>query len=595
MLVDFFFASLYTSAAEPLGRDHLEEQKIKEATVDPDYSHPDNPWMDEVPGFIVSWNPDRPPVELHAQLAALANNPGADIGLPVRYLGHAPLVHYYWLFHSHWDSLHAYSTFAHEGTFEEGSSSSGVLGSSSAGALPCPSMRLFQDRWKSVWRYYLRIRKSSQHAQCQTCFELSQIMHGHSAGVGARYRAALALKQHYADQYADRCLYWSLRHASRLHENVLVIIIDAMDKTKFAWPRYPWHRAGKDLHFPRPRMVLTGAIAHGYCTSFYLASERVAHGADCFLEVLFRTIQQVADICKRRGTHMPEHLVIQSDNTVSQTKNTYVHIALAYLVAIEQFKRASLNYLMVGHTHEDIDQLSSTVVAVMLQKAHFQTPAEMLETLHQRMRGHLARQGEFFAQMLATVRDYSKWLRPLDRTLYNGFATRAGIEAAHSFTYKPRALVPDHSGDAGSNWDVFCVVKAYMRDVTHNQHPFVVMGPHDQDAVQGALPDTLVPLRPFSKDRVETLLALAAAICLPEYNLPQAAEALRDLIHSNAYELMDLPWLSTPRRVHIAEVDASSGPPAFPHLPRMTWPLLLRRGSKVPKRDAQVELPRQSL
>ena len=241
------------------------------------------------------------------------------------------------------------------------------------------------------------------------------------------------------------------------------------------------------------------------------------------------------------------------------------------------------------------DQLFSTVVAVMLQKAHFQTPAEMLETLHQRMRGHLARQGEFFAQMLTAVRDYSRWLRPLDRTLYNGFATRAGIEAAHSFTCKPRALVPDHSGDAGSNWDVFCVVKAYMRDVTNNQPPFVVMGPHDQDRVQGALPDTVVPLRPFSKDRVETLLALAAAIGLPEYSLPQAAEALRDLIHSNMYELMDLPWLSTPRRVHIAEMDASSGPPAFPHLPRMTWPLLLRRGSKVPKRDGQVELPRQSL
>ena len=54
---------------------------------------------------------------------------------------------------------------------------------------------------------------------------------------------------------------------------------------------------------------------------------------------------------------MPEHPVIQSDNTVSQSKNTYVHIALAYLVAIKQFKSVSLNYLMVGHTHEDIDQL----------------------------------------------------------------------------------------------------------------------------------------------------------------------------------------------------------------------------------------------
>ena len=105
------------------------------------------------------------------------------------------------------------------------------------------------------------------------------------------------------------------------------------------------------------------------------------------------------------------------------------------------------------------------------------------------------------------------------------------------------------------------------------------MGPHDQDAVQGALPDMVLPLRSFSEDRVETLLTLADAISLPEYNLPQAAEALRDLIHSNMYELMDL--------------HCRGG--CIKWTPRMTWPLLLRRGSKVPKRDAQVELPRQSL
>lgn len=118
----------------------------------------------------------------------------------------------------------------------------------------------------------------------------------------------------------------------------------------------PWLPTGgaQELHHPRPRMVLTGAIAHGYCTSFFLASERVTHGADCFLEVLFRTIQQVADVCTARGDSVPEHLVVQSDNTVSQTKNTYVHVAVAYLVATKQFKTVSLNYLMVGHTHEDI-------------------------------------------------------------------------------------------------------------------------------------------------------------------------------------------------------------------------------------------------
>ena len=101
-------------------------------------------------------------------------------------------------------------------------------------------------------------------------------------------------------------------------------------------------------------MVLTAAIAHGYCTNFCMASERVNHGADCFLEILCCTIQHVVDICQARGWNLPEHLVIQSDNTVAQTKNSYVHLALAYLVCKHNFKTVTVNYLIVGHTHEDI-------------------------------------------------------------------------------------------------------------------------------------------------------------------------------------------------------------------------------------------------
>lgn len=110
----------------------------------------------------------------------------------------------------------------------------------------------------------------------------------------------------------------------------------------------------QELHFARPRMVLTGAIAHGYGTFFFLASERLTHGADCFLEILFRTIQHVSDMCVDRDESLPEHLVIQSDNTTAQSKNTYVHMASAHLVASKLFKTVTLNYLMVGHTHEDI-------------------------------------------------------------------------------------------------------------------------------------------------------------------------------------------------------------------------------------------------
>ena len=113
--------------------------------------------------------------------------------------------------------------------------------------MPCPSFATFRRRYDGVWKHCLRIRKSSPHAQCSTCFQLQRQMHGARGIMHMRLTAARALRQHYADQYTDRCIYWSLRHASRMRDNVLVIIVDAMDKSKFAWPRYPWPRAAKEM------------------------------------------------------------------------------------------------------------------------------------------------------------------------------------------------------------------------------------------------------------------------------------------------------------------------------------------------------------
>ena len=66
------------------------------------------------------------------------------------------------------------------------------------------------------------------------------------------------------------------RYESRNKSDVLTIIVDSMDRTKFAWPRFGFHRKPKLLDgVVRPRLVLTAAIAHGYCTCLYLAHEKV--------------------------------------------------------------------------------------------------------------------------------------------------------------------------------------------------------------------------------------------------------------------------------------------------------------------------------
>ena len=76
-------------------------------------------------------------------------------------------------------------------------------------------------------------------------------------------------------------------------------------------------------HCHKPRLVLTGAIAHGWCTDFYLSHDGiVSHGCSMFCEILEQTIARVAAICARDGLEMPSHLCVQSDNTTSQAKNS---------------------------------------------------------------------------------------------------------------------------------------------------------------------------------------------------------------------------------------------------------------------------------
>ena len=92
-------------------------------------------------------------------------------------------------------------------------------------------------------------------------------------------------------------------------------------------------------------------------------------GASHFYEIVCQTLEQVSKICKERGTPMPEHLILQVDNTVSQAKNETTALFIAWLVATKKFKTLNLCFLMVGHTHEDIDQLFAVIMYIMFRRA----------------------------------------------------------------------------------------------------------------------------------------------------------------------------------------------------------------------------------
>ena len=91
--------------------------------------------------------------------------------------------------------------------------------------------------------------------------------------------------------------------------------------------------------------------------------------------------------------------MLQADNTVSQTKNQYATAFCSHLVGMQKFSTVTMNFLMVGHTHEDIDQLFTLIC---LHVIHWQTPEEFIRLVQQSLARKIAEQG------LQCIHDYPR-------------------------------------------------------------------------------------------------------------------------------------------------------------------------------------------
>ena len=125
-----------------------------------------------------------------------------------------------------------------------------------------PSWATFYRTWDEIWyKKLLDFRKRSMHAECSVCFQARADLHSRGLPVQERLIVATKWREHLCRQYADRLLYYSLRYMSRARLGTLCCILDSMDKSKMAWPKYSWQsgRIPKDLDqlgLTRPRMAL---------------------------------------------------------------------------------------------------------------------------------------------------------------------------------------------------------------------------------------------------------------------------------------------------------------------------------------------------
>jgi hypothetical protein len=303
----------------------------------------------------------------------------------------------------------------------------------------------------------------------------------------------------------------------------------------------------------------------------------VTHGTNAFCEVLAQTLDHVAAVCAERGTEMPRHLVVVADNTVAQTKNGKTFNFFAYLVGSGRFFTTNVWFMMVGHTHEDVDQLFGLIAGLVLKACTFQTVHELISLLRSKLETRVQGKGERLAtSFLQGVRDFKAWLEPLGVEISHCFANRQGIHAPHAFSFRRRRDLPTIPGSAPSDRgdDVMCCVKQFMR-AQEDLHPPVLVLPHDHvGRMRTVVPMAADPRKPFTAKEVDDLVKLEHH-CSGSLQLPAAASALKDLLFKRVYALPPLRWLSAePRQRPSPPLD--TGNPYFEHLPRTSWRMLVK-------------------
>lgn len=183
------------------------------------------------------------------------------------------------------------------------------------GRAAASSTTFFRVLRESGWRCVLRFRGSSTHAECAVCHALKARMR--SCRDLQRHAVACdKYMRHLAGTFADRQCYWQFRERSAVNGDLLTLIVDGMDKSKFLLPRYSFGVTPKALETrQRPACELSAVLAHGWGVFVYVTDSEQSTGTDWACEIVSRTLDKCWKISQCSKRAWPSILKVFADNT----------------------------------------------------------------------------------------------------------------------------------------------------------------------------------------------------------------------------------------------------------------------------------------
>ena len=177
---------------------------------------------------------------------------------------------------------------------------------------------------------------------------------------GPREKYLSDYHQHLQHQRKQRLRYYHHRQkATEQPEKYGSMIVDAMDQSK-AYLMHLRYRSKEFQEAPKLKQKLMCCLVHGNSPGsgayVYLQSPPVAQGANFVIETIARTLKKMEENRTAAGMRpLPKTLYLQLDNA-SDNKNYTLLEFCSTLVETGKVDKVKIGFLLVGHTHEAVDQ-----------------------------------------------------------------------------------------------------------------------------------------------------------------------------------------------------------------------------------------------
>lgn len=182
-------------------------------------------------------------------------------------------------------------------------------------AASCIGSTFFRALRTSGWRKKIKFRHQSTHAMCQICHRLKSAIKNAKC-LQAHASSADMYMRHLAGVFADRQTYAAMKLRAVKQRDVIVAIVDSMDRSKSRLPRFGQGRVPKSLETrKRPELELTACILHGRGTYVWVTDADATTGSDWSLEVLCKSLDRSFTHTQQVNEPWPNHLRIWTDNT----------------------------------------------------------------------------------------------------------------------------------------------------------------------------------------------------------------------------------------------------------------------------------------